>query len=35
MIQVFNLKKIFAGILCVFSTALWFVQGFANLYYYR
>ncbi|KAF9213410.1 hypothetical protein CPB97_000004 [Podila verticillata] len=35
MIQVFNAKKIFAGILCVFATALWFVQGFASLFYYR
>ncbi|KAF9426035.1 hypothetical protein BGZ76_002958 [Entomortierella beljakovae] len=35
MIQVFNGKHIFAGILCVFSTALWFVQAFAGLFFYR
>ncbi|KAI1321171.1 hypothetical protein EDD11_007737 [Mortierella claussenii] len=35
MIQVFNGRHIFAGILCVFSTALWFVQGFGNLFFYR
>ncbi|KAG0261710.1 hypothetical protein BG011_000737 [Mortierella polycephala] len=35
MIQVFNGGHIFAGILCVFSTALWFVQGFSSLFFYR
>ncbi|KAG0043620.1 hypothetical protein BGZ83_011207 [Gryganskiella cystojenkinii] len=35
MIQVFNGKHIFAGVLCVFSTALWFVQGCGCLFFYR
>ncbi|KAF9099390.1 hypothetical protein BGX27_000613, partial [Mortierella sp. AM989] len=35
MIQVFNGHHIFAGVLCVFSTILWFVQGFAGLFFYR
>ncbi|GJJ79051.1 secretory carrier-associated membrane protein [Entomortierella parvispora] len=35
MISVFNGHHIFAGILCVFSTALWLVQGFGCLFFYR
>ncbi|KAG0306596.1 hypothetical protein BGZ98_002067 [Dissophora globulifera] len=35
MIQVFNGHHIFTGILCVFSTALWFVQGCGCLFFYR
>lgn len=35
MIQLFTGHHIVAGVLCVFATALWFVQGFGHLFYYR